>query len=245
MTQIIAHRGVSSLAPENTLPAFQKAAELGADGVELDVHFSADGKLMVIHDEKLERTTGSAGYVAAFTAEHLRGLCADAGKPGFPDARIPFLSEVLELLRPTALSVNIELKNTIFLYPGLEEAVLSLVRDMGMQDRVYYSSFNHYSLAHIKELDPGSPTGLLYDCGIFRPWDYAKRIAGADALHPVYLALRDPDYMPRCREYGIAVRPWTVDKPEDIQKMLALGVDAIITNVPQTALPLRDARRDT
>jgi len=241
MTLICAHRGASSLAPENTIPAFAKAIELGADEIELDVHFSSDGKLMVIHDELLARTTGAEGYVGTHTASELRALSADAGKSGFAGVKIPFLEEVFELIRPTPLRINVELKNTLFPYPGLEQAVIALVKDMHMEDKVFFSSFNHLGLSIVKSIAPEMETGLLYDCGLIRPWDYAKSIAGADALHPVYLNLRYPDYVKESHALGIKVRPWTVDSPEDIQKMLALGVDSIITNVPQNALPLRDA----
>jgi len=241
MTLICAHRGASSLAPENTLPAFQKAVELGADEIELDVHFSSDGKIVVIHDEKLARTTGAEGYVGTHTAAELRALSADNGMEGFAGVKIPFLSEVFELIKPTNLRINIELKNTIFPYPGLEQAVIALVRDMGMEDKVFFSSFNHLSLATVKEIAPEFETGVLYECGLFRPWDYAKTLVGADALHPVYLNLRYPNFVGESHALGVKVRPWTVDKPEDIRMMLALGVDSIITNVPQTALPMRDA----
>ena len=241
MTLICAHRGVSSLAPENTMPAFAKAVEIGADEIELDVHFSSDGKLMVIHDEKLARTTGADGYVGTHTAQELRSLSADAGMDGFSGVQIPYLEEVFELIRPTDLRINIELKNTLFPYPGLEQAVMALVHDMKMEEKVFFSSFNHLGLSILKSIAPEMETGLLYDCGLIRPWDYAKTIAGADALHPVYLNLRYPGFVENSHALGIKVRPWTVDAPEDIQKMLTLGVDSIITNVPQNAMPIRDA----
>ena len=241
MTQIIAHRGVSSLAPENTMPAFAKAIEIGADGIELDVHLSRDGKLMVIHDEKLARTTGQAGMVGDYDAQELRRFSAHARMDEFRGVQIPYLEEVLELLRPSRLTLNIELKTNLFVYPGIEEKVLKAVKDSGMIDRVYYSSFNHMTLHRVKCLDPERETGLLYEEDLVRPWDYARMIAGADALHPYHITIREDDYMDSCRAAGVVVRPWTVDDPEVIRKMLRIGVDAVITNVPHNALPIREA----
>ena len=108
--KVFAHRGASHYAPENTLPAFALAAAQGADGIELDVHLSKDGELVVIHDEELDRTTDGTGLVRDHTLAQLQALCADNHMPGFADARIPTLREVLALVRPTPLLVNIELK---------------------------------------------------------------------------------------------------------------------------------------
>lgn len=119
--KVFAHRGASHYAPENTLPAFALAAEQGADGIELDVHLTKDGELVVIHDEKLDRTTNGTGWVKDYTLAELKTFCADNHLSGYPDARIPTLREVLELIRPTGLLVNIELKTSILWYDGIEE----------------------------------------------------------------------------------------------------------------------------
>ena len=143
--QVYAHRGASAYAPENTLPAFALAMEQGADGIELDIHLTKDGELVVIHDEKVDRTTNGTGLVKDYTLAELRGLCADNGMEGFSEARIPTLREVLALVKPSDMMVNIEIKTGILWYDGIEEKALRLVQDMGMQDRVIWSSFNHYS----------------------------------------------------------------------------------------------------
>ena len=129
VVSIFAHRGASDAAPENTLPAFARAVEQGADGIELDVHLSRDGELVVIHDETLDRTTDGAGWVKDRTLAELRALRADNGLPGFAEARIPTLREVLDLLRPTDLLLNIELKTSLVWYEGIEAKTLALVAE--------------------------------------------------------------------------------------------------------------------
>ena len=160
--KIFAHRGASSYAPENTLPAFALAASQGADGIELDVHLTRDGQLVVIHDETLERTTNGSGWVKDHTLAQLQQLRADNHTPGFADASIPTLEQVLELVKPTGMLVNIELKTSLIWYEGLEEKTVELVRAMGMEDRVIYSSFNHYSIEKVRQLDPEAETAYLY-----------------------------------------------------------------------------------
>ena len=150
MPKVWGHRGASGVAPENTLPAFDLARRMGADGVELDVQLSADGRLVVIHDETLDRTTTGSGPVAARTLDELRTLDAGRGLAGYAGARIPTLDEVFELFAGTPVVVNVELKNSVVAYPGLEEKVLALVAAAGMADRVLLSTFNHLSLVRLR-----------------------------------------------------------------------------------------------
>ena len=133
--KIFAHRGASSYAPETTLPAFALAASQGADGIELDVHLTRDGQLVVIHDETLERTTNGSGWVKDHTLAQLQQLRADNHMPGFADASIPTLEQVLELVKPTGMLVNIELKTSLIWYEGLEEKPVELVRAVASRDR--------------------------------------------------------------------------------------------------------------
>ena len=132
-TKVFAHRGASQYAPENTLEAFRLAMEQGAEGIELDVHLSADGELVVIHDEELERTTNGQGLVKDHTLAQLQALRADNHMPGFEAARIPALRQVLELVRPSSMQVNIELKTGILWYEGIEKKTLKLVKELGMR----------------------------------------------------------------------------------------------------------------
>jgi len=237
---IQAHRGASAFHPENTLEAFSLAAGQGADGVELDVHLSKDGEIVVAHDERLERVSNGRGYINDHTLEELKSLNFDRSFFGNRTYRIPLLSEVFSLLKPTNLTVNIELKTTERLYPELPQKLLVLAGEYAMNDRIIYSSFNHYSLKQIKSLDPKAKTGLLYDFGMVDPWVYANYL-GADAIHPHYYIIAAlPETVERCHEHGIMVNVWTVDDLQDIKLMLKCGVDGIITNRPDIAAAYRN-----
>jgi len=240
-TAIQAHRGASAYAPENTLPAFELAVAMGADAVELDVHLTRDDRVVVCHDEDLKRVGGKALVIGDSILPQIQAVDVSAGLKGmerFAGVRVPLLADVLDLLKPTNLFVNIELKTDRRAYPGLEEATLALVRAFGMEGRALYSSFNHYTLAGLKALDPSAKTGALYDNGLFMPWDYVKAV-GASAVHPYYLNLRIPRFVEHSHANGIAVNVWTLDTEDAIRQALQLGVDGIITDKPDVALALR------
>ncbi len=230
---IFAHRGACRVAPENTLPAFQAAMDLGADGVELDVQYSSDGKLMVFHNPTLEATTDGAGRITSHTCEELRALDAGAKfDAGFAGTRIPTLDEVLDLLRGKLL-VNIELKALTPTTFNMGTDVVAAVRAHDMADQVLLSSFNPFALRHAKRAGPGIECGLLLaaDLPKWMHWSLTRRWSRADALHPD-LPMVDAAYMARARGLGMPVRVWTVNEAADMQRMITLGVDAIISDVP-------------
>ncbi|WP_124727741.1 glycerophosphodiester phosphodiesterase [Staphylospora marina] len=238
-TLVYAHRGSSRSAPENTMAAFMKAVSEGAEGIELDVHLTANREVVVIHDETLDRTAGVPGKVADKSAGELARLRVGRWfSEDFADERIPLLSEVLEWLRDTDVELNIELKNGIIRYPGLEEAVVGLVERYGFTDRVVISSFNHFSLRHLRHFRPGLRLAALYVCGMVEPWMYAKHL-GVDGIHPHHLACPD-EVVEGCRKSGIRVRPWTVDDPAEAERLIRAGVDALITNLPSKMLEVRN-----
>jgi len=238
-TRIFAHRGETTCYPENTLEAFSAAVEMEADGIELDVHLSKDGEIVVAHDERLERVCDGTGYLNDHTLKELKSLDFSKTLPGAV-CRIPTLSEVFSLVKPSALSINIELKNTVRLYPELPEKLLALVKEYGMEERVIYSSFNHYSLMHIKKVNPDAKIGLLYEFGMIDPWVYANYVK-ADAVHPHYYVIAAlPETVERCHENAVSVNVWTVDDPDAIKLMLKCGVDIIITDKPDIAVVCRD-----
>lgn len=237
-SKVFAHRGASRYAPENTLEAFRLAMEQGAEGIELDVHLSADGELVVIHDETLERTTNGTGLVKEHTLAQLQALRADNHMEGFEAARIPTLRQVLELVRPGDMQVNIELKTGILWYEGIEEKTLELVKELGMQDRVVYSSFNHYSIEEVRRLDPTAETAYLFSDVIFEVEKYAAR-RGVKGLHPALWHVKMADFLADYLQSGLAVRVWTVNRPEDMRLLMERGVDAVITNDPALALQVR------
>jgi len=241
-SKIWAHRGASAKLPENTLAAFAKAVELGADGLELDVQRTADGVLVVTHDEDCLRVAGQPGEIAKMTLAELKKLNFAAFIPGAAPEEIPTLAEVFDLIKPGSLTINIEMKNALVLYPGLEAQILKLATDWGMQERIQLSSFNHYSLLEamrlIREMHLDIPCGPLYNSGFLEPWKYAAAY-GFAAIHPHYGNLQIPGLVADCHKNGIAVNAWTIDIPEHIGLALKLGTDAIITNVPEQALLLR------
>ncbi len=231
-TLVWAHRGASGYAPENTMPAFEKAIEMGADGIELDVQLTKDGELVVIHDETIDRTSDGSGWVKDLTYAKLARYNYNKTHPEYANAKIPTLEEVYALVKPTGLTVNVELKSGEIFYPELEERVLDLTARMGMEERVIYSSFNHYSIQKIKELDSEAKTGMLYSDGIINPVSYASYVVGADAMHPALYNLQFPGYMRDCRKHGKKVHVWTVNEEQDMRRVCEMRVDAMITNYP-------------
>jgi len=239
-TLIHAHRGASTCRPENTLEAFALAIEQGADCIELDVHLTKDNKIVVVHDSRLERVSNGAGHINDYTLDELKSLNFGALFPDSPICRIPELSEVFSLVKPSGLAVNIELKTTERLYLDLPAKLLALVKEYAMENRIIYSSFNHYSLKQIKSLDPAAKIGLLYELGMVDPWVYANYV-GADAIHPHYYVIAAlPETVEHCHEHGVKVNVWTVDDPQAIKLMLKCGVDGIISNRPDIAIACRD-----
>ncbi len=234
---IWAHRGASGHAPENTLPAFQLAADMGADGVELDVQLTKDGVLVVCHDEKVDRTANAKGWIKDYTLEELRKMDFSYGNLAYEGVQIPTMEEVFDLLDPTGLTINIEMKTGIVMYPQLEEKIVELTNRKGWNDRVIYSSFNHYSVKKIKELNPEAKTGLLYADGPIDMPGYCKTV-GADALHPALYNLQFPGFVQDCRDKGIDINVWTVNEEAYMKMAEQWGVHAIITNYPDKARKL-------
>lgn len=228
------HRGASGHAPENTLPAFLMAADMGADGVELDIQQTRDGVIVVCHDETVDRTSNGVGWVKDYSFEEIRRLDFSNGNAAYEGVKIPTMEEVFDLLAPTGLTINIELKTGIVFYGQIEEKILELAKRKGWEDRVIYSSFNHYTVRRIKELNPDAKVGLLYGDGPIDMPGYGHRL-GADALHPAYYNLFYPDFMEDSRKYGLDVNVWTVNSAEELLQCLKLGVNAVITNYPAKA----------
>ncbi len=239
-TAVWAHRGASGYAPENTLAAFQLAIDQKADGIELDVQMTKDGQLVIIHDETVNRVSNAKGWVKDFTYAEIRELNVNKKFPEYGIQRIPTLEEVYQLVKDTDLIINVELKNGVVFYQDLEERVLELTRQMKLQDRVIYSSFNHYSVMKLKKLDTSVRTGFLYEDGYLDMPGYASRYR-VQALHPALYNLQYPNFMKDCKARNIKVRPWTVNEMEDMKMLCDLQVDAIITNCPDIGRKVVDA----
>ncbi len=231
---VIAHRGASAYAPENTAAAFRLAMEMGVDGIELDVHLSSDGCPVVIHDERVDRTGSGTGWVKDLSLNTLKSL--DFGSwfgPSFASETILTLEEVFLLLGDWQGLLNIELKSGPIFYEGLEQKVITLVKKYDRLDNVILSSFNHYSLVAAKAVEPRIKIGLLYMAGLVAPWEYALRL-GAQAIHPYFHSII-PEVIVGCNAHNIAINVFTVDDPIYLTALSTSGVHGIITNVPDVA----------
>lgn len=227
MVAVIAHRGASSVAPENTIAAFERALDMGADGIELDCQLSKDGQLVVFHDSTLDRTAGADGFVKDRTAEQLQKL--DAGSwydAQFAGERIPLLSEVLDLVRGRC-RLNIEIKNLPFRYDGIEAAVVELIKAVRFPvDDLIISSFDHVSLQTVAALKPGLPLAALF---AHYPTSFAAM--PGDILHPHWSVI-NADFVKAAKTAGKVINVWTVNEPEQWAYVVDCGVDGIVTDYP-------------
>ena len=238
MVKNFAHRGFSGLYPENTRIAFEKAVEAGADGIELDVHLTRDGEVVIIHDERIDRTSNGTGWVKDMTLAQLRQYDYSytfAGQYGVQT--ILTLREYFDLIAPTALVTNIELKTGIFEYPGIEQAVYSLIDAYKLQSRVIISSFNHYSVQRMKAIDPALKCGLLTESWLINAGAYT-RAAGAECLHPLFCSLT-ADAVAEIKAQGVEINTWTVNEKEHMRRLIAAGVDSLISNWPDRVNEVR------
>ncbi|MDO6656557.1 glycerophosphodiester phosphodiesterase [Anaerobacillus sp. 1_MG-2023] len=233
--QIYGHRGSSGTHPENTLLSFQAAHRAGAHGIELDVQLTKDLVPVVIHDERVERTTNGIGFVKDFLYEDLIRL--DAGltfSNRFQGSSIPSLKDVLEWVSSTSLLLNIELKNGVFPYNSLEDRVLDLLTYYKLCDRTILSSFNHYSIQKLAQKNDKIETAVLLMEKIIDPWDYLQRV-GAQSLHIEWQAV-DEHLMKNTQKRGIPVRAFTVNDPLQVSNLQKLGCSAIFTDYPASAI---------
>jgi glycerophosphoryl diester phosphodiesterase len=246
---VVAHRGASASYPENTLASFQGAVEAGADVVELDVRLTADNEAVILHDLDVGATTDGSGGVHTLTLAEVKRLDASGGRG--PRAEVPTLRETLELLSGRA-GIDIEIKNL----PGepsfdspREEAVqeaVRLLRDTRFQGQVLISSFNWLSIEKVRELDPDIPTGLLTTADVDprAALEYASGHGHTYVLPQLAAVLGVGERFPaEAHSRGVLVGTWTVDDPGTIERLFEMGVDAIATNDPATAVPIRDRFR--
>lgn len=238
MTKIICHRGDSGHYPENTMLAFQKAVQCGADGIETDVHLTKDGEVVIIHDERVDRTTDGTGFVKDLTFQELRKLNAAPGYQGEAGIqRIPTLEEFFAFLEPTGMFVNVELKTGMFDYPGIEEKVWSLVEQYHLQNRILFSSFHGASLLRMKEVCSAAPCGLLTEEKLENPSRTIEDL-GLQAYHPWFLRLGAKE-IKELQAKNIPINPYTPNGVLPLGWLLSKHVTSVITNYPERAMALR------
>jgi glycerophosphoryl diester phosphodiesterase len=247
---VYAHRGGSALRPENTIASFDHGLSVGADGLELDVHLSSDGIVVVHHDDTLDRTTGGTGFVSSFTAVELAAVDAgyrfrpaNAGPAEFPfrgqGLGVPRLRDVLE--RYPAVQIIIELKVN---HPELARRAIDEVRAAGALDRVSLGSFGWRVLHAARQYEPRIATGAsreearwaLYRSWIgwplgrpsYREFQVPERAGSTTIISPRFIA--------HAQRAGLPVKVWTVDEPDDMRRLIQWGVDGLITDRPDLAV---------
>lgn len=220
----IAHRGYSGKFDENTMIAFEKAIEYKADGIETDVQLSKDGIPVIIHDETLNRTTDGSGYVKDYTLDELKRFRTKNGM------EIPTLQELFDFVSESDLLVlNLELKNSIVPYLGLEEKVLNMIYKYNLKDKIIISSFNHLSLVKIREFDKEIKLGALTDSTLANVPKYLENIK-VECYHPCFPSILNESYMKEIKEAGIEVNPYTVNEEVHMKMVIDLKPNSIITN---------------
>jgi glycerophosphoryl diester phosphodiesterase len=248
---VVAHRGASSTHPENTMVSFLAAVEAGADFVELDVRLTADDVPVVLHDFDVSRTTGGTGLVHQMTLSEVKALDASGGRGTW--AEIPTFEEVLRGLSGR-VGVDVEIKNL----PGepafdspveaIAEHVVRLIEETRFDGPVIMSSFNWLPIERIRELAPEIPTGFITSA-LIDPWAALVyvRSRGHDLLVPQAPALYEagPEFVQAAHEAGVRLAAWTVDDPDAVERLFTMGVDAVATNDPGMAVPVRDRYRQS
>lgn len=223
-----AHRGFSGEYPENTMLSFRKAYETGCEGIELDVHLSQDGHLVVIHDEQVDRTTDRVGFVKDFTLLELQGMNAGTEK-SFEG--VPSFDEYCKWVQDLPIITNIEIKTNRHYYPGIEEKVVRMVKEYDLEKKVIISSFNHGSLWKIKTLNPALECAMLLNSkSIGNAGPYVKAM-GMEYFHPDGSTLTE-EVVRQCHAEGIKVNVWTINDMALLKQMIRWDVDGIITNFP-------------
>ncbi|MBC1799534.1 glycerophosphodiester phosphodiesterase [Listeria booriae] len=240
MTEIFAHRGSKGTHPENTMPAFLEAVRVGADGIELDVQLSKDGVPVVIHDDKVNRTTNGSGLVCELTLKELKKLDAHQGYRKrfaalFKKTKIPTLQEVLQTLNKYPLILNIELKTDTYDYPGIEEKVLELCRKNTGNLTFLFCSFNVETLKRLRELDSkiklSAITGLEFEEALAQ-----KDSLRLDSINPPFKIRNIDDFS------GVPTRCWTANQDKQIEALFDENVLGFMTDFPEKAVELRKKR---
>ncbi len=239
---VVAHRGASAERPENTLAAFERAIEVGADAVEFDVRITADGHAVVLHDSDVARTTDGAGALGDLTLEEVRAL-----RVGGSDERVPTLEEALRCCSGR-IAIDVEIKNLpgeSDFEPGRERAVDALfaaLERVGFSGPVLVSSFNPSSIAHARRSQPDVPTGLLTGFSVGgREALAAAAAAGHPWVLPFVLQVREAGdgYAEEVHAAGLRLGTWIADDPADAVALMRAGVDAVATNDPATIVAAR------
>jgi glycerophosphoryl diester phosphodiesterase len=212
--------------------SFKKAYEVGCDGIELDVHLSKDGQLVVIHDEMLDRTTNVKGFVRDYTLAELKKVHAGSvfgDTYGF--VGIPSFEEYCQWVCELPIFTNVEIKTNLYYYSGIEEKLITMVRDFHLEKKVIFSSFNHPTVIRAKQIAPEIECGLLVGKAGMGNIGYYAQTFGMEYYHPDFNSLTE-DTVQDCKEHGIGLNVWTIDDMKSLDQVTRWEVNAVITDFP-------------
>ena len=250
------HRGDSANAPENTLESFQRAVAAGAEGLELDAHMTRDGKIVVIHDDTLDRTTNGKGYVRDKTLAEIKQF--DAGYRFSEGEAHPYRGEGLRVLTLDEVfkefpnvAINVEIKED---QPGIEEAILAVIRENGAKERTLVAAGDHEIIKRFREVSGGTVSTSASEREI-RAFFFISRLNLESSFQPPYDALQvpvvygrakvaTPRFVEAAHNRGVRVDVWTVNEPEEMNRLLDVGVDVIMTNRPKVLQKVLEQRRE-
>ena len=234
--KVLAHRGFSGAYPENTMLAFRKAIEAGADGIELDIHCSSDGKLVIIHDENLVRTTGVNALVSDLSLKKLTSIRASKTFDDAFDTPIPSFEEFCDFAKSHPFITNVEIKTNATWYQDIEQKAVDMVRAFGLEDRIIFSSFNWVSVLRAKQLAPDIPCGFLYESQHGK-LAYQAKDAGIEYLHPDFALLSD-SVVAECLKCSVGLNVWTCNTEDRVRKLIEWNANSVISNYPDMCLRL-------
>ncbi|WP_330949212.1 glycerophosphodiester phosphodiesterase [Virgibacillus sp. MG-45] len=228
-----AHRGSLTEAPENSIPAFQKALEHGTQAIELDVQLTKDNQLVICHDHKFTRYNNQVkGRIKDYTLHEIKQIDISAAfGTAYKGTSLPTLQEVLDLC-PKDIILNIEIKNIPVIYDGIEKILIDCLRANNRLENILISSFDHLALQKVQALEPGLELGMLFYYRMLRPWEYAKQSGlRISNIHPnqVYT---DQEFVESCKAHGFKVYPYTVNDTKRYEQLLDFEVDGVFSNNP-------------
>ncbi|MDY0406372.1 glycerophosphodiester phosphodiesterase [Virgibacillus sp. 179-BFC.A HS] len=230
---MMAHRGISGHRPENTMASFREAVKQKVDCIELDVRLTKDGVPVVCHDATIRRTSNGKGFIHQLTLKELKKY--DFGSwfsEEYKGERIPTFEEVLELVKDESINLNIETKNGPVIPEDLEAKTLDLVYRYHMQERVMYSSFDHFSLKRLYKLDSSAKVGFVFHMNLINLFDYIENTGVPTfSIHPNHFYITD-EMIQEAHKRGIKVNAYTVNNRGWADKYRHMGVDGLITNYP-------------
>ncbi|MBQ8892828.1 MAG: hypothetical protein IJ043_00285 [Clostridia bacterium] len=234
---IYGHRGSRTRRPENTMLSYRLAYEEGADGIEIDIRTTADGEIVISHDDSLKRCAGIDMKISDLTWDVLSTIpvhCPDKFGPTFMgSAFIPRLEEVFDWLKNNHCLINIEVKRQLNReYGYIEKKTLDMIKAYGLEERVIFSSFDEYILLKLKELDPAVKTCWLFDTAMADAGKRAKEM-GNDAINPSIASAEQYDDLDKAVELGLDVNVWTVNDLHTAQRLAAKGATGLITDLPR------------